>query len=200
MRMPRKPRELQDGAYYHILTRGNDKKIIFHGPEDYSIFLNILKKYLNCCQISVFHFCLMPNHLHLLVQARKADDLPRLMQGLLQTYGSYFRKINSATGFVFQNRYKSLLIKKESYLLECARYIERNPLRAGLADDLFKYPWSSFMSYVCDANMKSEIVRSFNPLYLNLSNTVEGRKRAYRDYVLEERPYEKIIDLALKLK
>ncbi len=197
--MPRKPRELLDGAYYHVLTRGNDKKIIFRAREDYSVFLTILKKYLNCCQVSVLHFCLMPNHIHLLVQARQAGDLPRLMQGLLQTYGSYFRKTNNATGFVFQNRYKSLVIQKESYLLECARYIERNPLRAGLTDDLLKYPWSSFLSYVCGARSKSEVVCTFNPLYLKLSDTAEGRRQAYRAYVLDERPYEKIVDRALKL-
>lgn len=197
--MPRKPRELLDGAYYHILTRGNDKKVIFRQPEDYSVFLDILKKYLECYQISIMHFCLMPNHIHLLVQATRAADLPRLMQGLLQTYGSYFRKTYAATGFVFQNRYKSLPIQKESYLLECARYIERNPLRAGLTDNLIEYPWSSYATYADEAGTKSEIVRSLNPLYLELSQTSEGRKRAYQDYVLEERPYERMIDMALKL-
>jgi len=71
----------------------------------------------------------MPNHIHLLVQAQKAKDLPKFMQGILQVYAHYYRKKYCSAGFVFQNRYKSSFIDKDSYLLECARYIERNPLK-----------------------------------------------------------------------
>jgi len=87
-----------------------------------------MKEALDMFQINVLHYCLMPNHLHLLLQAIKATDLPKFMQRILQVYAAYFKKKYDSVGFVFQNRYKSLYIDRESYLLECARYIEKNPL------------------------------------------------------------------------
>ncbi len=195
--MPRKPRILIEGGYYHILTRGNDRRKLFRYRQDYRYFLEIIKRYLTKFQISIVHYCLMPNHLHLLIQAHKAGDLPKFMQGILQVYADYFRKKYDSVGFVFQNRYKSFLIESEAYLLECGRYIERNPLRAGITDDLLNYPWSSFSFYA--VSKRSDIIKLMNPVYLSLANTEKERQLHYQNYVYKERPYDLIVDKALRI-
>ncbi len=142
--MPRRPRVLVDGGYYHILTRGNDRRKLFRYRSDYRYFRDITKKYLDKFDLTILHYCLMPNHIHSLLCADNASELPKFMQGILQVYADYFRKRYDSTGFVFQNRYKSLLIEKDSYLIECGRYIERNPLRAGIVQNLSVYGFSSY--------------------------------------------------------
>jgi len=190
--MPRARRNLLDLGYYHILTRGNDRKQIFRCNNDYKHFLNTMKEALDMFQINVLHYCLMPNHLHLLLQAIKATDLPKFMQRILQVYAAYFKKKYDSVGFVFQNRYKSLYIDRESYLLECARYIEKNPLRAKIVICLFEYPWSSFLYYA--KGKENGLIRVSNPIYLELSENQKERQRKFCEFVLEERAYDSIVD------
>jgi len=195
--MPRTPRVLLDGGYYHILTRGNDRRKLFRYRQDYVYFLKIIRRYLVKFRVEILHYCLMPNHIHLLIQVRVSKDLPKFMQAVLQVYAGYFRKKYNSVGFIFQNRYKSCLIEKDSYLLECGRYIERNPLRAKITHSLFDYAWSSFAFY---ANGKSnDIITTVDPLYLELSKTEEQRQQRYQEYILEERPYEHIVDNAFRI-
>ncbi len=196
--MPRRSRKLTDNGYYHILSRGNDRKNIFRYEEDYLKFLVITIKYLAKYDVCVFHYCLMPNHLHFLVQVSTALHLPKFMQGILQSYAWYFRKKYDAVGFVFQNRYKSLFIERESYLMECGRYIERNPLRAKIIDDLHRYPWSSFSFYA--DGLHDVIIKYPNPGFLGLAGSQEGRQRRFRDYVLQSRPYEQLVDDTFRLE
>ncbi len=185
-------------GYYHILTRGNDHKKIFRCEKDYERFLEIIKKYLEKFQINILHYCLMPNHLHLLIQVLKARDLPKFMQGVLQSYASYFRKKYGSAGYTFQNRYKSFIIDKESYLLECSRYIERNPFRAKIIHDLDEYPWNSLSFYT--KGIDKGIIKAANPCYLELSESKTERQQRFRDYVLQGRPYEKIVDEFFKIR
>jgi putative transposase len=196
--MPRISRNLTDNGFYHILSRGNDKKNIFRCEEDYSTFLAIILKYLTKYKIYIYHYCLMPNHLHFLLQTPEALQLPKFMQGLLQSYSWHFRKKYDSVGFLFQNRYKSLFIGKESYLLECARYIERNPLRSGLTLDINKYHWNSFSFY---ANGLDDIIIEYpNPSCLRLAKSRSGRQRRFREYILQERPYDQLLDTAFKIE
>jgi putative transposase len=190
--MPRKARILCDEGYYHVFSRGNDKKIIYRHHEDYEKFLKIVLKYLEAFQISILHYCLMPNHFHFLLQAHQSKDMPLFMKAVLQVYACFFRIKYKTAGFVFQNRYKSKLIDKEAYLLECARYIERNPLRACLCQTADQYPWSSFSHYA--KGTKDAIIGKQNPCYLALSKLEAKRQHFYHEYVEEERLYEKIID------
>ena len=190
--MPRALRNLLDLGYYHIFTRGNDRKQIFRCNDDYNHIFNIIKEALDMFQINILHYCLMPNHLHLLIQAIIAKELPKFMQRILQVYAAYFKKKYDSVGFVFQNRYKSLHINKESYLLECARYIEKNPLRAKIVTSLFEYPWSSFLCYA--KGKENDLIRVSNPIYLELSENQEERQRKFCEFILEERAYDSIID------
>ncbi len=196
--MPRRSRKLMDNGYYHILSRGNDRKNIFRCEEDYLNFLTITFKYLMKYDVHIFHYCLMPNHIHFLVQASTALHMPKFMQGILQSYAWYFRKKYDSVGFVFQNRYKSLFIERESYLLEYARYIERNPLRAKLTDNLHKYSWSSFSFYA--NGLHDVIIKHPNPGFLGLAGSQEERQRRFRDYVLEQRPYDQLLDETFRMQ
>lgn len=194
--MPREPRVLIDGGYYHVLTRGNDRRKIFRNKQDYGYFIKVIKEYLAKFKVDIIHYCFMPNHIHFLIRAQIAKDLPKFMQVVLQVYAGYFRKKYNSTGFMFQNRYKSYFIAKEAYLLECARYIERNPKRAAIVDNPSDYIWSSFSFYT--KGVDSGIIKVANPLYLRFAETEPERQRRYQDYVCEERPYEDIVDKALK--
>ncbi len=195
--MPRGPRLLENNNYYHILTRGNDRKRIFRYNQDYLYFLKLVNQYLSRYPICIYHYCVMSNHLHFLIKTLEAKHLPKFFQVLFQSYAAYFRKRYNHTGYLFQNRYKSYPINEEGYLLECARYIERNPLRAKITDSPAKYKWTSFLYYT--EGLKDDIIKLPNPLYLQLAKTDAERRHIYKEYILQERPYDSIVDKGLKI-
>jgi len=196
--MPRQSRLIVDGGYYHVVTRGIDRRRLFRYSQDYKYFLTIVSRYLDKFHIYIIHYCLMPNHIHMLIKVEKREDLPKFMQGVLQVYAHYFRKRYSSVGFVFQNRYKSRYIDNDAYLLDCGRYIERNPLRAKIADNLTDYRWSSFLFYA--KGVPDVIIKLPNPLYITLALIESERQKRYTERILEERPYEHIVDKAFSIK
>jgi putative transposase len=195
--MPRKARLFVDNGYYHITTRGNDRRRVFQREDDYIRMLGITKSYIEKRRVQIFHYCFMPNHLHFILQAERSGDLPKFMQGILQVYAYYFHKRYDSVGYLFQNRYKSIHIEKENYLLECARYIERNPVRAKICDDPIEYPWSSYSFYA--EGKENGLVDKPNPYFSNLASNLRDRQRLFRNFVMKEGPYDHIIDKALKI-
>ena len=145
--MPRKPRQLVNFGFYHLITRGNNRLFAFHLEGGFNYFKLLLRESKQKFSWSLHHYCLMTNHIHLLGQIEKGEDLPKLMQYLLFEYSRWYRKQTSYTGHLWQGRYKSPLIEKESYFLECDRYIERNPLRAKIVKQAEDYPHSSYRYY-----------------------------------------------------
>jgi putative transposase len=139
----------------------------------------------------------MPNHFHLLIFIEASGDLSRFMKAILQVYANYHRKEYNSTGFLYQNRFKSLLIKEESYLMECARYIERNPLRAGLVDDLFAWQWSSFSYYA--KGIKDGIITKINPGLKSLLDANGPKNEDYIRFILKGRPYDQFLDEQFRL-
>ena len=189
--MPRAKRLLYDKAIFHIVQRGHNKDRIFKTDNDYIAFKETIRKYKKKFAFSLYHYCLMPNHIHMLIQVEKGDELPKIIQGITQTYSYYYRKKYTCSGYVYQNRYKSFHIESDSYLLECGRYIERNPLRACIVRNISDYIWSSYNFY---ANGDFDDIITENPLYAELGKTPQERKASYQRYILETRPYEKLID------
>jgi len=189
--MPRIKRQIFDNGIYHILNRGHNKDRLFRTSADYNRFKEILARYEEEHSFEIYHYCIMPNHFHLLMRILKADDLPPLMKGICQSYANYHRKAYDHIGYLFQNRYKSIFIDKDSYLLECARYIERNPVRANIVKDPSEYPWSSYNHYA--GGLPDPIITA-NPLYEGLADTSEERRDAYVEYLSNPRPYEEILD------
>jgi len=195
--MPTQARVVHDGAVCHIIQRGNNRQRIFREEEDYEKLLYSVLKYKTKYSFDVYNYCLMSNHLHILIKISHGKDLSKLMQGIFQSFRFYYKKKHEYTGYLFQGRYKSKVIETDTYLLECARYIERNPLRAGVVEDLSRYKWSSYLHYAY--GLKNDIITS-NPAYSALGNTPIEQQKAYREYVLTGRVYEYIIDKEFKIK
>ncbi len=195
--MTRQARLLEDGGFYHVLTRGNDRKKIFRYSQDFLRFIQLVVETLEKHPVQIYHYCLMGNHIHFLIKAVKAHEVSKFFHVLLQRYAYCFRKRYQHTGYVFQNRYKSCPIEKESYLLECARYIERNPVRAKLVCQPEEYRWSSYLCYA--EGRRDDIIKEMNPMYIELAETEAERRILYRGYILQERPYESIVDKGLRI-
>lgn len=192
--MPREKRLLLDEALYHIIQRGHNKAVLFREHSDFAIFRMIIRSYKNKFLFELYHYCLMPNHIHLILKIIKKENLSQLMKGMLLTYSHHFRRKYDYSGYLYQGRYKSIHIDKDDYLLECGRYIERNPVRANIVAEPSKYPWSSYNYY---ANGKIDDIITVDPLYETFANTRNERKNIYINYVSEIRPYEKLLDEVL---
>mgnify|MGYP001558251488 FL=1 len=135
--------QVADQEIYHLITRGNNRMKVFHTDEDFRFYLELIAKYKALHPVLLYHYCLMSNHIHLLGKVIQAGNLKKFMQGLNQSYSNYYKRVYKHSGHLWQGRYKSFLIQKDSYLLECGRYIERNPLRAKMVEDPKDWPWSS---------------------------------------------------------
>lgn len=194
--MARKPRIIADESFHHIVQRGNNRKAVFELNSDYSHFKSLIRKYLKMYQCQIFHYCLMPNHVHLIIHVIKGSDMPKFLQGINLSYTLYYKRKYKFTGSLWQGRYKSFLIDKDEYLLECARYIERNSLRAKLVDDISKYPYSSYNYYA--KGRKDDIITT-NIVYSNLGDSAQQRQQNYIEYLNQGRFYENVIDKALEM-
>ena len=189
--MPRSPRQLIDGGCYHLIARGNNRQFIFTRPEAFEHFLSLLLRAKHRYPSRLYHYCLMSNHLHLLLQIEQAPHLPKFMQGLLQGYGRWYKGQAPFVGHLWQGRYKSPRVHQESYFLEAGRYIERNPLRANLVADLKDYRWSSYRVYALGAQ---DPLVDEDPYYAQLGTTPPARQRAYREFVRLDSPYASVLD------
>ena len=145
--MARKPRIHYPGAFYHIILRGNGGQEIFYSKADRSRFYLLLQEGIERYGHRFHAFCLMTNHLHLVVQV---GDMPlaKILQNISFRYTRYINKKKKRTGHLFQGRYKAILIDADSYLLELVRYIHNNPLRTGLVNKPEQYQWSSHRAYL----------------------------------------------------
>jgi len=189
--MPRLPRQFKDEGIYHIIQRGNNKNKIFFIRGDYLKFISLLRKYKKRYDFDIFNYCLMPNHVHLLIKIHKKEHMAKLFQGIFQSFQYHHRRKYGYCGTLYQKRYKSILIDKDPYLLECARYIERNPLRASMVEVLSQYKWSSYSFYA--ENVPNDLLTP-NPIYLDLAKSKTKRLKMYQEYLIQSRPYEMVLD------
>lgn len=150
--MARKPRIHFPGACYHVIVRGNGGQDLFSADHDRQRFLQLLGKGIARFQHRVHAFCLMTNHVHLLVQVGEAP-LSRIVQNLSFRYTRYINSTRNRTGHLFQGRYKAILVDVDRYLLELVCYIHNNPVRAGLVARPEEYPWSSHRAYLGEAEL-----------------------------------------------
>lgn len=142
--MPTGPRLLLENVCYHIVNRGNQKQKIFLDEKDYRAYLFRLKKYKQRFGFLLYGFCLMPNHVHLVGESKELINLSKFMHGLTRSYTAYFNKRYKKVGHLWQDRFKSKVILKDKYLIDCIQYIEHNPLRSNLAKTSSEYAWSSY--------------------------------------------------------
>lgn len=145
--MARRPRLFAPGLLYHVIARGNQRRKTFLSNTDYQAYLQRLGRYRQLCHYTVHAYCLMPNHVHLLVES---SDVPlaKFMQGLQQSYSQYFNLHHRKVGHVFQGRYQAIICDRDGYLLELIRYIHLNPVRAGMVKAPQQYRYTGHRSYV----------------------------------------------------
>ena len=141
--MPRIARGLVDGFIYHVLNRGNGKQKIFHKVGDYQSFINLMAKAKHRHPLEIFGYCLMPNHFHIIVRPQKAAHLSRWMQWLMTSHVRCYHAHYKSSGHIWQGRFKSFVIQEDNHLLTVLRYIEGNPVKAGLVAFGLDWPWSS---------------------------------------------------------
>jgi putative transposase len=142
--MPRLPRPIVPGQPLHIVQRGNNRTQTFIDRRDYSVYLALLQLTRKRTGCAIHAYVLMKNHIHLLVTPETKQSPARMMQGLGRWYVRYFNERHGRTGTLWEGRYRSTLIDSERYFLACARYIELNPVRAGIVADPAEFEWSSF--------------------------------------------------------
>jgi REP element-mobilizing transposase RayT len=145
--MARPPRLHVPGGLYHVIARGNDRRQIFHAARDYRVYLRMLASGLQRADAACVAYCLMPNHLHLLLVVG-AKPLSCLMQSVQLRYSQYFNRTHGHVGHCFQGRYLAILCDKDAYLLELVRYLHLNPVRSGLVKDPARWRWSSHRAYL----------------------------------------------------
>lgn len=134
------------GALYHVLSRGNGRQDIFLGDNDRRLFVDLLAELSERFNLEIYAYVLMGNHYHLLLKTIDAN-LSKAMQWFGTTYTCKFNLSNQTGGHLFQGRFKSIIVENDAYLLRLSCYIHRNPLRAGIAQRLADYPWSSYLYY-----------------------------------------------------
>jgi REP element-mobilizing transposase RayT len=135
------------GAFYHVTSRGNEKKNIFKSLQDRRKFLSYLESSVVRYGAIIHVWCLMSNHYHLLMET-PAGNLSQIMRHINGAYTTYFNVKRKRAGHLFQGRYKAILIDADSYATELSRYIHLNPVRAGMVERPEEYPWSSYRSYI----------------------------------------------------
>lgn len=141
--MPRSKRNLMDGGIYHVLNRGNAKREVFHKDMDYQAFLDLMKEARLRSPLKFFAYCLMPNHFHFVIECIRAESLSEYMQWLMTTHVTRYNRHYGESGHVWQGRYKAFLVDKDEYLLTVLRYVEANPVRAGIVNTAREWTWSS---------------------------------------------------------
>lgn len=142
--MARQPRLVVPGLPIHIVQRGNNRSTCFKGSEDFLVYLALLRELVPAYQCSLHAYCVMPNHVHLLLTPPTDSGCGALMRDSSFRYSQFFNKKYQRTGTLWEGRFRSCLVESQAYVIACHRYIELNPVRAGIAKSPSEYSWSSF--------------------------------------------------------
>jgi len=176
--MPRRARVVLEGSALHLIQRGNNRSACFYAEEDYLVYLEYLAEQARKHSCAVHAWCLMTNHVHLLLTPATVDGASLLMKGLGQKYVQYINRTYQRSGTLWEGRFRSCLVREERYVMACYRYIEMNPVRAAIVAHPSEYQWSSYK-----ANTQAESSSLIVPhlVYQALSSSSELRACAYRE-------------------
>lgn len=191
--MPRKSRVKSKSGYYHVMLRGNEKKNIFNNDDDKKRFIEILAENKLDGKFYLTAFCLMSNHVHLMIKEGN-EDLSSSIKRIAGTYVSYFNKKYDRTGHLFQDRFRSEPVEDESYVIALVRYIHQNPVKAGLVKKISDYKWSSYSCYLSDDDEMCQIVDT--DLILGIFS--DDKKKAieqFKNYMEQTEGTEVFIDI-----
>lgn len=174
--MPRQPRLVVPDVAVHIVQRGNDRQACFRQESDYLVYLLHLRQLARKTACRLHAYCLMTNHVHLLLTPPDARACISLMRDLGQRYVQYFNRRYGRTGTLWEGRFRSCLVESARYVLACYRYIELNPVRAGLVVNAADYRWSS---HATNAHGRADAHLYAHPEYVALGTTELARRASY---------------------
>jgi putative transposase len=185
--MPRQPRLDSPGVLHHVMVRGLERRPVFRDDADRADFVGRLAALVRDTGLTVYAWALLPNHAHLLVRTG-TRPLPRVMRSLLTGYAGAFNRRHKRVGHLFQNRYKSIVVEEEPYLLELVRYLHLNPVRAKVLPDLrtlARYPWTGHSALL------GAIARPWQDtatILAQFGRTLTRVRRTYQAFVAEGLP------------
>ncbi|WP_082239571.1 transposase [Pseudomonas lini] len=181
--MPRRARILMPGVPLHLIQRGNNRSVCFFSEDDYLFYLELLAEQANKNACEIHAWCLMTNHVHLLISPYEHNSVSSLMKGIGQRYVQYINRTYGRSGTLWEGRFRSCLVQSDSYVLACYRYIEMNPVRAKMVTHPAEYRWSSYR-----ANAQSEFSHFITPhaQYLSLGDTHISTTEVYRELFRSE--------------
>jgi REP element-mobilizing transposase RayT len=181
--------QLSNTQIYHVLNRGILRQTIFHEDEDMAYFINVIKRYRCKVSFEVYHWCIMPNHYHIIAEFLNGHLLSKVIGACQQIYALYYHRKYQTAGRLFQNRFKSQAIEKETYLLACGRYVELNPLRAGLVGQPWDWKWSSAQYYIFD---KNDGLTAADPIW---KSQAQNEPDSYKKWLLDTKDIDKETEL-----
>jgi REP element-mobilizing transposase RayT len=179
--MARKPRVEFEGAFYHVIVRGNQRRRIFRDDQDRRVYLERLEYYRRHHGFVVYAYVLMSNHVHLLLETKRVP-LSKIMQAIQFTYTQKYNRRHRTVGHLFQGRYKAILCDRNAYLLELVRYIHLNPARMRNAVDAGKFQWSSHRAYLGE---KTAVKVETEAVLGQMGKGVAQAQRAYVKFIDE---------------
>jgi len=175
--MSRKVRFILPGIPQHVIQRGNNRSACFYKDDDYRRYRYVLQESAEKNQAQIHAYVLMTNHVHLLVTPCEPHSITHMMQDLGRKFVRYINRTYQRTGSLWEGRFKASLVDSDAYLLTCMRYIEMNPVRAGMVTHPGDYRWSSFAA---NAEGQADPLVHPHSLYQSLDETGARRRRAYR--------------------
>lgn len=181
------------GLIYHVINRGNNRQAIFLEEEDYRRYLSFLYHYKLKYNFKLFAYCLMTNHVHLLIQVNTVS-ISKIMQAITISHTKHYHYKYRCCGHIWQGRFKSPIVSDDEYMLSVMAYIEQNPLRAKMVKNVEDYFWSSYKMNISRKEYKL-IDRKENPVWQQLGIDDQERIKKYRDSLnqrIEERKVKEI--------
>lgn len=190
--MPRKTRMYLPGIPAQVVQRGHNRNACFFSDEDHRFYLECLGQGLRRYGVALHAYVLMTNHVHLLMTPDEESSISRLMQHIGRLYVLYVNKHYRRSGALFEGRHKASLVAADDCLLTCYRYIELNPVAAGMVPSPDLYPWSSYHHHAWGKT--SSLIRDHD-LYLELDREPAARQHAYRELFKHQLPEAKLHDI-----
>jgi len=184
------------GLTQHVIQRGNNKSDIFRTTDDYELFLAAVAEACSLHDLTVNAYVLMTNHVHLMMTPETSEGISRAMQTIGRRYVYYFNHVYGRTGGLFEGRYRATVIDNETYWYTCARYVELNPVRAGLATRPEDYRWSSYRSHALGT---TDRLLTYHDLYSRLGASRGARQHAWRAIHREVMPDDQLEALRCSL-
>ncbi|MEO4048092.1 transposase [Pseudomonas sp. CAU 1711] len=189
--MPRMGRVVLPNYPHHVVQRGHNRQVVFAAEDDYRRYLGDLRELKELFGVKVYAYCLMTNHVHLLLApGDSVAGLGQLMKALAARATRYRNRLEGRSGTLWESRYKSSVVQTDSYLLACSRYIELNPVRARMTAEAGDYPWSSYRERT-GKDAGSDWLDT-DPCFLALGCDQLKRRERYEQFVKQAVPYEEI--------